>query len=197
MGTQLSSAKRGIFTDEIKQVAKDEELDIDFITRAIAKGSIIIPNNIERKHSQRHKIIGIGKGLKTKVNVNIGTSTLYQNLTEETAKAKVAVKYGADTIMDLSDGGDLDLIRERLLDAASSLTFGSVPIYQAYGYGITKYKNPLNITEDDFLNAFEKHAKDGVDYTTIHSGITLDLAKRIMNVKRYAGVVSKGGTITA
>ncbi|MGN6624145.1 MAG: phosphomethylpyrimidine synthase ThiC, partial [Candidatus Nitrosocosmicus sp.] len=70
MGTQLSSAKRGIFTDEIKQVAKDEELDIDFITRAIAKGSIIIPNNNERKHSQQHKIIGIGKGLKTKVNVN-------------------------------------------------------------------------------------------------------------------------------
>jgi phosphomethylpyrimidine synthase len=99
--------------------------------------------------------------------------------------------------MDLSDGGNLDLIREQLLEAASSLTFGSVPIYQAYAYGVEKYKNPLSITEDDFLNAFEKHAKDGVDYTTIHSGITLDLAKRIMNVKRHAGIVSKGGTITA
>ena len=197
MGTQLSSAKRGIFTEEMRQVAKNEDIDLDFVIRAVAKGSIIIPNNTERKHRQQHKIVGIGKGLKTKVNVNIGTSTLYQNLEEEIAKAKVAVKHGADTIMDLSDGGDLDLIREKLLEAASSLTFGSVPIYQAYGQGVTKYKNPLNITEDDFLNAFEKHAKDGVDYTTIHSGITLELAKRIMNVKRHAGVVSKGGTITA
>lgn len=80
--------------------------------------------------------------------------------------------------MDLSDGGDLNLIREKLLDAASTITFGSVPIYQAYGYGVEKYKNPLNITEDDFLNAFEKHAKDGVDYTTIRSGITLGIAKK-------------------
>ncbi len=195
MGTQLSSAKRGIATEEMRKVAKDEDLDIDFIVNNVAKGTIIIPKNNARK--QKIKVVGIGKGLKTKVNVNIGTSTLYQNLDEEISKAKVAMKYGADTMMDLSDGGDLDLIREKLLDAAPSVTFGSVPIYQAYGHGVAKYKNPLNITEDDFLNAFEKHAKDGVDYTTIHSGITLDLAKRIMNVKRYAGVVSKGGTITA
>ncbi len=195
MGTQLSSAKRGIATEEMRQVAKDEDLDIDYVVKSVAKGSVIIPKNIARK--QKIKAVGIGKGLKTKVNVNIGTSTLYQNLDEEISKAKVAMKYGADTMMDLSDGGDLDLIREKLLDAASSVTFGSVPIYQAYGHGVVKYKNPLNITEDDFLNAFEKHAKDGVDYTTIHSGITLDLAKRIMKVKRHAGVVSKGGTITA
>ncbi len=195
MGTQLSSAKRGIATEEMRQVAKDEDLDIDFIVKNVAKGSIIIPKNTAR--TQKIKVVGIGKGLKTKVNVNIGTSTLYQNLEEEVSKAKVAMKYGADTLMDLSDGGDLDLIREKLLDAAPSVTFGSVPIYQAYGHGVVKYKNPLNITEDDFLNAFEKHAKDGVDYTTIHSGITLELAKRIMNVKRHAGVVSKGGTITA
>ena len=195
MCTQLSSAKRGIATEEMRQVAKDEDLDIDFVVKNVANGSIIIPKNNARK--QKIKAVGIGKGLKTKVNVNIGTSTLYQNLDEEISKAKVAMKYGADTMMDLSDGGDLDLIREKLLDAASSVTFGSVPIYQAYGHGVVKYKNPLNITEDDFLNAFEKHAKDGVDYTTIHSGITLDLAKRIMKVKRHAGVVSKGGTITA
>ncbi len=122
---------------------------------------------------------------------------MYQNLDEEISKAKITMKYGADTMMDLSDGGYLNLIREKLLDAASSVTFGSVPIYQDYGHRIVKYKNPLNITEDDFLNAFEMHAKDGFDYTTIHSGITLELAKRIMNVKRHAGIVSKGGTITA
>jgi phosphomethylpyrimidine synthase len=107
------------------------------------------------------------------------------------------VKYGAGTMMDLSDGDALDIIREKLLDAALTITFGSVPIYQAYGHGVEKYRNPLNITDDDFLNAFEKHAKDGVDHTTIHSGITLEIAKRIMNVKRHAGIISKGGTIIA
>ncbi len=195
MTTQLYSAKRGVATEEMSKVAKEEDVDISFVLKGVANGSIIIPKNIARKQSI--KVVGIGKGLKTKVNVNIGTSTLYQNLEEEVSKAKVAVKHGADTMMDLSDGGDLNVIREKLMDAASSVTFGSVPIYQAYGYGVEKHKNPLNITEDDFLNAFEKHAKDGVDYTTIHSGITLELAKRIMNVKRHAGVVSKGGTITA
>jgi phosphomethylpyrimidine synthase len=195
MATQLNSAKSGVATDEMIQVAREEQVDISFILKNIANGSIIIPKNISR--NQKIKPTGIGKGLKTKVNVNIGTSTLYQNIDEEISKAKVAKKYGADTIMDLSDGGDLNLIREKLLDAASTITFGSVPIYQAYGYGVEKYKNPLNITEDDFLNAFEKHVKDGVDYTTIHSGIRLEIAKRIMQVKRHAGVVSKGGTITA
>ena len=194
MGTQMSSARRGIPTEEMLQVAKDEDIDINYIIQKVANGSIIIPRNNIRK--QKIKVVGIGKGLKTKVNVNIGTSTLYQNLDEEVSKAKVAVKYGGDTIMDLSDGGNLDLIRETLLDAAP-ITFGTVPIYQAYAYGVEKYKNPLNITEDDFLNSFEKHAKDGVDYTTIHSGITKEIAKRILEVKRHAGIVSKGGTITA
>jgi len=190
----MSSARRGIPTEEMLQVAKDEDIDINYIIQKVANGSIIIPRNNIRK--QKIKVVGIGKGLKTKVNVNIGTSTLYQNLDEEVSKAKVAVKYGGDTIMDLSDGGNLDLIRETLLDAAP-ITFGTVPIYQAYAYGVEKYKNPLNITEDDFLNSFEKHAKDGVDYTTIHSGITKEIAKRILEVKRHAGIVSKGGTITA
>ena len=194
MCTQMSSARRGNPTEEMLQVAKDEDIDINYIIQKVANGSIIIPRNNIRK--QKIKVVGIGKGLKTKVNVNIGTSTLYQNLDEEVSKAKVAVKYGGDTIMDLSDGGNLDLIRETLLDAAP-ITFGTVPIYQAYAYGVEKYKNPLNITEDDFLNSFEKHAKDGVDYTTIHSGITKEIAKRILEVKRHAGIVSKGGTITA
>lgn len=190
----MSSAKRGKATDEMKQVAKDEDVSLEYLVRSIANGSIIIPKNNVRK--QKIRVVGIGKGLKTKVNVNIGTSTLYQNLDEEISKAKVAVKYGGDTIMDLSDGGDLDLVRETLLEAAP-ITFGTVPVYQAYATGVAKNKNPLDITEDDFLNAFEKHAKDGVDYTTIHSGITRDLAKRVLEVKRHGGIVSKGGTITA
>ncbi len=194
MGTQMSSARRGIATQEMIEVAKYEDINLDLLKRKVANGSVIIPKNNSRK--QKIKVVGIGNGLKTKVNVNIGTSTLHQSLEEEISKAIVAVKYGGDTIMDLSDGGDLDLIREKLLEAAP-ITFGTVPIYQAYVKGVEKHKNPLSIDEDDFLNAFEKHVKDGVDYTTIHSGITKELAKRIIDVKRHAGIVSKGGTITA
>jgi phosphomethylpyrimidine synthase len=194
MSTQMSTARRGVATEEMIQVVKDEEIELDIIVRRVANGSIIIPKNNARK--QGIKVVGIGHGLKTKVNVNIGTSTLYQNLDEEISKAKVAVKYGADTIMDLSDGGDISAIRQNLLEAAP-ITFGTVPIYQAYAHGVEKSKNPLDITADDFLDAFEQNAKDGVDYTTIHSGITKELAKRLIEVKRHAGIVSKGGTITA
>jgi phosphomethylpyrimidine synthase len=194
MGTQLTSAKRGIITEEMKIVAKDEELEPEYIMHGIRNGSIIIPRNKVREEYLR--LIGIGKGLRTKVNVNIGTSTLRVNIEEEIEKAKIAVKHGADTIMDLSDGGDLDLIRRRLIKEAS-IQFGYVPIYQAYNNAVTKYKNPIEISEDDFLNAFERAAKDGVDYTTIHSGLTKELAERILKIERYGGIVSKGGTITA
>ena len=194
MGTQMNSGRRGIPTAEMIQVAKDEDISLETLVHGVASGSIIIPKNISRR--QQIKVVGIGQGLKTKVNVNIGTSTLYQNLEEEISKARVAVKHGADTIMDLSDGGDLNHIREELLEAAP-ITFGTVPVYQAYARGVEKFKDPLNITSDDFLNAFEKNLKDGVDYTTIHSGITKELAKRILDVQRHGGIVSKGGTITA
>jgi len=194
MATQMTSARRGIATDEMKQVAKDEDVTLDWLISKIASGSIIIPSNNVRKEKIHN--VGIGKGMKTKVNVNIGTSTLNVNLDEEIEKAKVAVKYHADTIMDLSDGGDVGIVRRKLLEIAP-ITFGTVPIYEAYNFGVEKHKNPLDITEDDFLKAFENNVKDGVDYTTIHSGITKEIAKRILKVERYAGVVSKGGTITA
>ncbi|HSG73897.1 MAG TPA: phosphomethylpyrimidine synthase ThiC, partial [Nitrosopumilaceae archaeon] len=140
MATQMSSARRGIATDEMKIVAKDEDVSLDWLIKKIAKGSIIIPSNNVRL--QKIHNVGIGKGLKTKVNVNIGTSTLNVNLDEEIEKAKVAVKYHADTIMDLSDGGDVGHIRRTLLETAP-ITFGTVPIYEAYNYGVEKYKNPL------------------------------------------------------
>jgi phosphomethylpyrimidine synthase len=176
MATQMTSARRGIATDEMKQVAKDEDVTLEWLIPKIASGSIIIPSNNIRKEKIHN--VGIGKGTKTKVNVNIGTSTLNVNIDEEVEKAKVAVKYHADTIMDLSDGGDVGIVRRKLLQV-SPITFGTVPIYEAYNF------------------AFENNIKDGVDYTTIHSGITKEIAKRILKVERYAGVVSKGGTITA
>lgn len=190
----MSSARRGVATEEMKLVAKDEDVSLEWLLPKIAKGIVIIPSNNTR--TQKIHNVGIGKGLKTKVNVNIGTSTLHVNLQEEIEKAKVAVKYHADTIMDLSDGGDVRKIRKTLLETAK-ITFGTVPIYEAYNYGVEVHKNPLNLTEDDFLKAFENNAKDGVDYTTIHAGITKEIAKRILKVQRYGGVVSKGGTLTA
>ena len=190
----MTSARRGIATDEMKQVAKDEDVTLDWLIPKVASGSIIIPSNNVRKEKIHN--VAIGKGTKTKVNVNIGTSTLNVDIDEEVEKAKVAVKYHADTIMDLSDGGDVGVVRRKLLEVAP-ITFGTVPIYEAYNFGVEKHKNPLDITEDDFLKAFENNIKDGVDYTTIHSGITKEIAKRILKVERYAGVVSKGGTITA
>ena len=185
MGTQMSSARQGQATEEMIRVSKDEGINLETLKHGVAKGSIIIPRNLARKQ-ENVRVVGIGNGLKTKVNVNIGTSTLYQNLDEEITKARIAVDHGADTIMDLSDGGDLDLIREKLLEEAL-ITFGSVPIYQAYAYGVQKYKNPLNITEDDFLKAFEKNAKDGVDYTTIHSGITKESQNEYWKSEDMAG----------
>jgi len=175
MATQMTAARRGVATDEMKQVAKDEDVSLEWLIPKIARGSIIIPSNNSRP--QKIHNVGIGKGLKTKVNVNIGTSTLNVNLEEEIEKARVAVKYHADTIMDLSDGGDIKKIRQTLLDVAP-ITFGTVPIYEAYNYGVEVHKNPLNLTEDDYLNAFENNVKDGVDYTTIHCGITKDIAKQ-------------------
>ena len=133
----MSAARRGVATDQMKLVAKDEDVSIDWLLPKIARGSIIIPSNNARP--QKIHNVGIGKGLKTKVNVNIGTSTLRVNLAEEIDKAKVAVKYHADTIMDLSDGGDVGMIRRTLLDAAP-ITIGTVPIYEAYNDGVEKYR---------------------------------------------------------
>lgn len=190
----MNEARQGHITDQMRAVASDEDVTVEWLMRQIAKGSVIIPSNQARP--QKIHNVGIGHGLKTKVNVNIGTSTLHTDIDEERMKARTAVKYHADTIMDLSDGGEIGPIRRALMEEAP-ITFGTVPIYEAYNYAITKYKNPLSLTEDDFLNAFINNAKDGVDYTTIHCGITLDIARRILKTQRHAGVVSKGGTITA
>ncbi|MEM2048472.1 MAG: phosphomethylpyrimidine synthase ThiC, partial [Candidatus Nitrosocaldus sp.] len=195
MVTQLSYARRGVATEEMKHVAESEQVSLDLIVRGVANGSIIIPRNVARKQ-ELTRLVGIGKGLRTKVNVNIGTSTLRVNLQEEVEKARIAVRYGADTIMDLSDAGDLQAIRRTLMEEAR-IQFGYVPVYQAYAEAVQKHKNPLEMDEDDFLNAFEQCARDGVDYTTIHAGLTRELADRLLKVKRHAGIVSKGGTITA
>ena len=141
MATQMSSARRGVPTDQMRQVAQDEDVELPWLVRAIASGSVIIPSNTARPQ-QIHNV-GIGKGMKTKVNVNIGTSTLNVDIDAEIEKAHTAIKYHADTIMDLSDGGDVGEIRRSLL-AEAPITFGTVPIYEAYNSAIEKYCTKCN-----------------------------------------------------
>ena len=136
MATQMSSARRGVPTDQMRQVAQDEDVELPWLVRAVASGSVIIPSNTARPQ-QIHNV-GIGKGMKTKVNVNIGTSTLNVDINAEIEKAHTAIKYHADTIMDLSDGGNVGEIRRSLL-AEAPITFGTVPIYEAYNSAIEKH----------------------------------------------------------
>ncbi|MEM2387954.1 MAG: phosphomethylpyrimidine synthase ThiC, partial [Candidatus Thermoplasmatota archaeon] len=157
--TLMEEAKRGIITEEIKKVAKNENIDAEIIARRVAEGKIVIPNN--PIHSP--KALGIGKGLRVKVNANIGTSMEYADLKEEIEKAKIAMKYGADAIMDLSTGGNLDEIRLNLLKVVDK-PFGTVPIYQAGIEALEKKGAIVEMSSDDIFRAYEKHAKQGVDF---------------------------------
>lgn len=186
--TQLSEAKRGRITDQMEEIAKTEKLDVDTIRRRVAEGKIVIPFN--PIHSPRS--LGIGKGLRVKINANIGTSREHCNLDEEVEKAKTAIKYGAHAIMDLSTGGDLDRIRETLIRVVDT-PFGTVPIYQAAVEAIDKYGSIVDMSEDDMLNVFEHQAKQGVDFAVAHVGVTKESVERLKRQKRMIPMVSRGG----
>lgn len=186
--TQITKAKKGITTDQMKNVAKTEKVDVDIVRRRVAEGKIVIPYN--PVHSP--KALGIGKGLRVKVNANIGTSRERCDLDEEIAKAKAAVEAGAHAVMDLSTGGDLDKIRVSLLKVVD-VPFGTVPIYQAAVESIKKHGNIVDMTEDDMFNAFEKQAKQGVDFTVAHVGVTRQSVERLRKQRRLIPMVSRGG----
>ncbi|HID25960.1 MAG TPA: phosphomethylpyrimidine synthase [Thermoplasmata archaeon] len=186
--TQITKAKKGITTDQMKNVAKTEKVDVDIVRRRVAEGKIVIPYN--PVHSP--KALGIGKGLRVKVNANIGTSRERCDLDEEIAEAKAAVEAGAHAVMDLSTGGDLDKIRVSLLKVVD-VPFGTVPIYQAAVESIKKHGNIVDMTEDDMFNAFEKQAKQGVDFTVAHVGVTRQSVERLRKQRRLIPMVSRGG----
>jgi len=186
--TQISEAKRGKITKQIKEVSKTEHVDVEIIRRRVASGKIAIPYNpIHSPHS-----LGIGKGLRIKVNANIGTSGEHCNLKEEIEKAKVAVEAGAHALMDLSTGGDLDKIRKSLLKTVS-IPFGTVPIYQAGIETIKKHGAIVDMTQDDMFNSFEHQAKQGVDFAVVHVGVTKESVERLRKQKRLIPMVSRGG----
>ncbi len=185
--TLMEDAKRGIITPQMGAVARDEGIDAKTICSCVAKGLISIPNNPARDC----RVVGIGKYLSTKINANIGTSRDYINIEEEVEKAKTAEAFGADALMDLSTGGDLDLIRKKIMDAVN-IPIGSVPIYQA----AAMQKTVVDMTSDDMFNAVRKHAKDGIDFVTIHAAVNQDAMKRIRQGNRITDIVSRGGSFT-
>jgi len=187
--TQLKLAKEGIISSQMEQVAQREGLETEFIRRGVADGTIVIPANI--KHSNLVPC-GIGKGLSTKVNANIGTSSDFGNVETELEKMRVAIDCGADAVMDLSTGGDISAIRRTII-ASSPVAIGTVPIYQAGIEAIDRYGAIVKMTVDELFSAIEEHARDGVDFATVHCGVTRSAIDRLRQQGRVADVVSRGG----
>ncbi|MFH0765779.1 MAG: phosphomethylpyrimidine synthase ThiC [Calditrichota bacterium] len=187
--TQLKLARQGIISDVVQAVAKAEDLEPEFIRSGVAQGTIVIPANINH-HGL--KPCGIGTGLRTKVNANIGTSSDYGDINSELEKLRVTIEAGADTVMDLSSGGDINSIRRAVI-AASPLPVGTVPIYQAGIKAQSDYGAIVKMTADDLFAAIEEHARDGVDFMTVHCSVTQKAIARLQNESRVTDVVSRGG----
>ncbi len=191
--TQLDNAARNIATAAMKKVARLEGLSVNFLLSQIKKGRAVIPLN--NRHSVLHPC-GIGEGLRTKINANIGTSTDKSQIREELNKLDIAVKYGADTVMDLSVGGDIRKMRRLILER-SAVPVGTVPIYEIAVNASRQRGDFLNFGIDEILEVLESQAQDGVDFFTVHSGITRNNLKLLQGKKRILGVVSRGGAILA
>ncbi len=191
--TQMELARRGIVSDKMRSVARDEGLDPEVIRERVESGRVVIPCNINHKGV---RAVGIGEGLKVKVNANIGSSEDLADPSLELKKLKVAIDAGADTVMDLSTGGDLDAIRKLIIEN-SPLPVGTVPIYQAVIDAVKKRGALSKMTEDDIFEAIRKHAEDGVDFMTVHCGVTKLSLERIRNQGRTINLVSRGGAFLA
>lgn len=176
---------------EVFEVAQKEGVDPEKLAKLVHEGKVVIPKNVAREIPS----IGIGHGLRTKINANLGTSPDFKDIDLEIEKARIAIEYGSDTIMDLSTGGDIDKIRKKMLGL--NVPLGTVPIYQA---GITALKKKgaiIHMDEDTIFSTIEKHAKDGVDFITVHCGVTKETVERLIKQKRTTNIVSRGGSFLA
>ncbi len=178
----------------VKKVAVSEGVDEVFVRKGLEDGTIVIPYN--RKRPREITPMGVGKGLITKVNANLGTSPSIVSLVQELSKLRAAIEAGADTVMDLSTGGDIDEVRRAVI-RESTVPIGTVPIYQAACDAPRSGKSFLDLTVDEIFAGVEKHLEDGVDFLTIHTGLTLAGVERLKNRKRLAGIVSRGGSMMA
>ncbi|MBW1863317.1 MAG: phosphomethylpyrimidine synthase ThiC [Deltaproteobacteria bacterium] len=187
--TQLAKARAGITTPEMKSVAEKEQVDELWLRDKIAEGRIVIPAN------ERHEGLvpcGVGEGLLIKVNANIGTSADKDILEEELAKLKASIEAGADTVMDLSTGGDIGLCRREILEK-SPIPVGTVPIYQAVVETVNEQGGLIHLTADKIFDVIEKQAADGVDFITVHCGVTRSAIEMLKNQGRVTDIVSRGG----
>ena len=190
--TQLEDARQGKITEAMKLVAKEENVSAEKIRDLVSRGFVVIPKNKNREFDVK----GIGRGLKTKVNANIGTSPSHFDIDEEVKKLAVAIEVGADAVMDLSTGGDLALILNKIIEK-SSVMVGTVPIYKSAGRLFAAGKETADLTSDDIFADIEEHAKAGVDFVTVHCGITKNTLKVLGNCDRLIGIVSRGGSLMA
>lgn len=186
--TQMDAAKRGIITEQMKLVAEKEQISVDELIPKVANGTVCIPAN------KNHKTLsaeGIGAGLKTKINVNLGISRDCADMDKELDKVRCAINMGAEAIMDLSNYGKTHEMRKKILDISPAM-LGTVPVYDAIGYCDKKLKD---ITKEDFMRVVRQHAEDGVDFMTIHAGINRATAQKIKDNKRRTNIVSRGGAL--
>lgn len=187
--TQLESARKGRITSEMQAVARDERVDVDLLVRRIAEGTVVIPKNVNRV---LERPAGIGLGLRTKVNANLGSSATFPDIKDELAKLEAALDAGADALMDLSTGGDLTEIRKAIIERCPT-PLGTVPIYEC-AVAVAEERGAITrITADDLLDTVERQAKQGVDFMTLHSGVTRESIARLRDQGRITDVVSRGG----
>ena len=187
MSTIMEEARKGV-TPLIRKVAEAERVSEEFVRNGVASGRIVIPCN----PIHDPKPAGIGSGLSVKINVNLGTSRDMICLDDELKKLDVALRYGADAVMDLSTGGDIDMIRRTVLKKCPVM-LGTVPIYQT-GLVAARKNAVVDMSEDDIFNGIELHAKDGVDFMTVHCGITRESVGWLKRTERITDVVSRGGS---
>ncbi len=188
MATQLQKARDGIVTEEMRQVAEDEGLDAEEVRELVASGVVVIPHNRHRDFRAR----GIGQKLRTKINANLGASGLRESLDEELEKLDAAIRYGADAVMDLSTGTDLDAIRLKMLER-SPVMLGTVPIYEV----AARLRRNKVIDPDELFACIDKQAKQGVDFMTVHCGVTRQTLQALDSAPRIGGIVSRGGSLMA
>ena len=187
--TQMYRARQGEITKAIRFVAEREELDPEVVRAEVARGRLVIPANVNHL-AGRLEPMGIGKVARVKINANIGNSAVSSSIPEEVDKLRLAVKYGADTVMDLSTGADIDATRAAII-SESTVPIGTVPIYQAS----LLVDQVADLTPDDLLSGIEHQARQGVDYMTIHAGILLEHLPLVYG--RITGIVSRGGSLLA
>lgn len=186
--TQMEAAKKGIITPEMKIVAQKEYMEEEKLRELVAKGEVAIPCNVNHKSISPE---GIGTGLRTKINVNLGISGDCKDYSVEMAKVDMAIKFGAEAIMDLSNYGKTNTFRKQLIEKSPAM-IGTVPMYDAIGY---LEKDLLEITAEDFLKVVRAHAEEGVDFMTIHAGINRRAVEAFRRDKRKMNIVSRGGSL--